>query len=149
MSTPRNPLYDTFRRGTTQIWYMRPEFFRTGISEEKEPDPSFLSRTHRLVGSIDATDLETIFVKMQGENWSPNGEARQWLQHVGLKHTSLSIGDVVRFANGETYVCAAVGWERIECTCSKNHDDTSSAIRPSPGPNGDTDADTAGRNGLK
>lgn len=33
---------------------------------------------------------------MQGENWSPNGEARSLIEEKGLIHTSMSMGDIVQ-----------------------------------------------------
>lgn len=44
---------------------------------------------------IDAEDLEDVFYKMQGEVWSPNGEARDLIHSKGLTHTSMSSGDII------------------------------------------------------
>lgn len=47
------------------------------------------------VGTISADDLEDVFCKMQGECWSPRGEARGLISSLGLRHTSMSVGDIV------------------------------------------------------
>lgn len=41
-------------------------------------------------------DCEDIYDVMQGENWSPLGEARDLIEKKRLCHTSMSVGDVVR-----------------------------------------------------
>lgn len=40
---------------------------------------------------------------MQGENWSPNGEAREVIQHLDA-HTSMMIGDVIYDVENKKYV---------------------------------------------
>ena len=39
--------------------------------------------------------LEALFIQMQGEHWSPQGDARPLIEHRGLRHTSMSVGDLV------------------------------------------------------
>jgi hypothetical protein len=84
---------------------MRPDFFAHGLcgADWLErigmlPDPIDLEKTHVAVTSIDAASLEAVFDLMQGENWSPNGEARALLDAKGIDHTSMSIGDIAVFA---------------------------------------------------
>jgi len=101
---------------TFSVWYMRPEFFREGISGAK-PDPANLAKTHVFVKDIeltngDLTDLESIYVQMQGEVWSPNGEARELIESKGLQHTSMSVGDVV-VVDGKTFVAASLGFDPV------------------------------------
>lgn len=110
----KNPAQSVLGCGMTQIWYMRPEHFRDGISGAKGPDPACLNKTHRMVARVGVTDKEEIFTAMQGERWSPNGEAREWIRQLGLQHTSMSVGDVVRLVGGKTFVCGATGWHRID-----------------------------------
>src|SRR5262249_30608608 len=96
----------TMTTTTFSIWYMRPEFFRDGIlgvewlrSQGRMPNPEALEHTHIhlkdlcLAGGRD--QLEQVFHDMQGEVWSPNGEARALIISKGLAHTSMSVGDVV------------------------------------------------------
>ena len=42
-----------------------------------------------------AENLDQVFHRMQGEVWSPEGEARDYIRFLGLKHTSMSVGDVI------------------------------------------------------
>lgn len=72
-----------------------------------------LQRTHRPVAVIEAADLEDVFHKMQGEVWSPNGEARDLIKALGLDHTSMSVGDVVVDESGEAHVVAFMGFQHI------------------------------------
>jgi hypothetical protein len=67
-------------------------------------------------GDID-NSLEKIYRNMQGENWSPNGEAREYIQAVGLNHTSMSTGDIVHYQNRDKYyVVAPIGFHEITLT---------------------------------
>jgi len=77
------------------------------------PTVTDLPQTHVFVRALQANDLESIYWQMQGENWSPNEEARPLIERLGLSHTSLSLGDVVQAPNGRYYVCRWLGWEEI------------------------------------
>jgi len=86
---------------TYSVWYMRPDFFRDGMmgarwlrKHDRMPDPSKLDATHIFLGAFEADSLEGLFYKMQGEVWSPNGEARPIIRAKGLQHTSMSVGDI-------------------------------------------------------
>jgi len=65
------------------------------------------------VKDIDAKGLEDVFREMQGENWSPNGEARPLIHQLGLTHTSMSVGDLAQTEAGIFYVVADCGFNRI------------------------------------
>jgi hypothetical protein len=55
--------------------------------------------------------LEELFRKMQGENWSPNGEARELILEKGVQHTSMSVGDIARdIETGEVWRVENLGW---------------------------------------
>lgn len=95
---------EKYREGATEVWYMRPEVFRDltmgsefvlGYCREAMPDPKNLERTHVLVGRI-AAEPEEVFELMQGDFWSPRGEARHLIERLGLRHTSMSVGDVIK-----------------------------------------------------
>lgn len=98
-----NPRYGA---GSMRIWYQRPSFFRDGTmgydwlkEAGKLPQPNYvgnLERTHVCVGALDVDDPEDAFQMMQGENWSPNGEANAFIRDLGLAHTSMSVGDIVQ-----------------------------------------------------
>ncbi len=70
-------------------------------------------RTHVLVAILHAP-IETVFYAMQGENWSPNGEARNLISNLGLSHTSMSVGDVVYVPSSNLYsMCQDIGWKPV------------------------------------
>jgi hypothetical protein len=100
---------------TFSIWYMRPEWFPQGILGAK-PNPRKLTETHvhlkdlTVVGGVQ--QMEVAFARMQGESWSPNGEACLLIEAKGLQHTSMSVGDVI-VRDGVAYVVATVGFDRL------------------------------------
>ena len=118
-----------FGAGHTVVWYMRPEFFRDGImgpdfltGQNKLPKVNDLGKTHKPVGCVDVRitdekvqeDLDVVFGLMQGESWSPNGEARALIQSLGLQHTSMSVGDIIqRSTDGACYMVEGCGFRRL------------------------------------
>lgn len=97
-----------------QIWYMKPEWFPMGISGEL-PDPDNLEKTHTHLMEfvIPRDDLEDLYMSLQGERWSPNGEARPLIESKGLAHTSMSVGDIAVTSDNEKYVVAMHGFKRL------------------------------------
>ena len=102
------------------IFYMRPDFFRDGIMGPKWcrdcgklPKPTALAETHVYLKQIEADSLEDVFEKMQGDNWSPNGEANELIQSKGLRHTSMSVGDIIVNQEGECWMADVVGFEKL------------------------------------
>jgi len=99
-----------YKRGNTEIWYMNEKgweeyplggkFAVEKKSKELPPikNPGAL-KTHVLVGKISANHPEKAWMMMQGEHWSPNGEARNLIRSLGLSHTSMSAGDIVKIGN--------------------------------------------------
>ena len=96
------------KKGKTQIWYMRKEVFRDlnmgydfamKYSPENVPStplvPKELEQTHVLLGTIQEKSLPKIFRLMQGELWSPYGEAKDLITKKKLHHTSMSVGDII------------------------------------------------------
>jgi hypothetical protein len=88
--------------GKTEIWYTRVAMgrdLRMGLDFCMEhgcmPDVMALSKTHIMLGRIKSKAKKDIFLALQGENWSPNGEARTLIKAVGLAHTSMSVGDII------------------------------------------------------
>jgi len=78
--------------------------------------PKYLGEFHskwREVTKINAESLDDVFAMMQGESWSPTGEARSHIERLGLTHTSMSAGDIVRDYLGNYYICEHVGWTRF------------------------------------
>jgi hypothetical protein len=92
--------------GDTQIWYKTKSQWR----EPRPVQPATLGQTHILLGTIACKDPEKIFVLLQGEVWSPSGEAREMIRGKGLNHTSMSVGDVV-VVDGRVLEVANTGFE--------------------------------------
>lgn len=113
---------------TFAVHYMKPEFTRDGMMgvkwlKEHGPMPSLgaLDKTHIELKTFELdrpldfdVAMERIFVAMQGENWSPNGEARPLIRSKGLEHTSMSVGDVIVVNGGRLYIAERFGFTLIE-----------------------------------
>jgi len=93
--------------GEVEIWYRRDWL------NNDRPDPDHLEATHVLVGRIKADSLDQAFCRMQGDWWSPNGEARNFIRIKGLCHTSMSTHDVIVF-DGVPHLVTALGFEELE-----------------------------------
>jgi hypothetical protein len=94
-------------KGSTEIWY-----WKDIASMDTPTTPETLKDTHVLLGSIEETDPEQIYAALQGESWSPKGEAKDLIRGLGLSHTSMSVGDVIKI--GDKYmVVAAAGFEEL------------------------------------
>jgi hypothetical protein len=111
-----DPRYGT---GTTKVWYMKPDFFRDGnmghewlVERNLVPSLATIEKTHTLVGTLDVSDPEDAYQMMQGENWSPRGEARGLIAGLGLQHTSMSVGDIVESA-GVLFLVEGGGFKRL------------------------------------
>lgn len=129
---PATPQYErlsdaAFTTGDTRytgesavVWYSRRDSFRDfsmGAEFLREqgvalPTLETLENTHVRVGALGETDPDRIFVMMQGEVWSPLGQARTFLRSIGSGHTSMSVGDVIQIGNA-LYMVETVGFERI------------------------------------
>ncbi len=109
---PYQSLNDFYSPGSTEIWYVKPDFFGT-IRKADDIDPNEVTRTHVHVGNVAETDLEKVFEMMQGENWSPMGEARSLIRKLGLAHTSMSVGDIIT-VDGVRYMVAFSGFDQID-----------------------------------
>jgi len=64
---------------------------------------SNLGNTHVWLVDLEAENLDDVFDKMQGEVWSPNGEAKDLISTRGLRHTSMSVGDVIHDVKADRY----------------------------------------------
>jgi hypothetical protein len=97
-----------------QIWYMKPDFFRDGICGIRLPNHKNLSDTHVMLKMLELDGgLDAVFREMQGEVWSPNGEARELIKSKGLQHTSMSVGDVIVDDVGNAHVVLTFGFKAI------------------------------------
>lgn len=80
--------------------------------------------THRFVCELDVPRRENVFAQMQGEVWSPHGEARELIASLGLHHTSMSVGDVVQDDEGVYWMCVDLGWKRLPDALTPEQRDT-------------------------
>ena len=99
--------YWPFPTGNTEIWYTNKDNFRDlvmgynfNLRNGTLPDPNNMKETHTLVGTMPEYNLNKIFMDMQGDNWSPEGEARESLRNKGISHTSMCVGDVIKTKDG-------------------------------------------------
>lgn len=105
--------------GATKIWYFKNEVARDMMMGynfcEKHgllPKINSLEATHVLLGSIASTSFEQIYQVMQGEYWSPEGEARTILAPLGLGHTSMSMGDIIEI-DGAFFIVDSFGFREL------------------------------------
>jgi hypothetical protein len=108
-------------QGVTGIWYWKKELAMSALSNFQNDfffnvvrNNTHLDETHAHLGDIRLTDLEDIYRTMQGEIWSPNGEAKELIQEKGVGHTSMSIGDVVVLQDGSRHMVYANGFKEIK-----------------------------------
>jgi len=82
--------------------------------DQKPADMNDLVRNYQcLKVGVEAKDKEDLFHKMQGEVWSPNGEAREEIVKLGLSHTSMYVGDIALDEEGKLWFVEAIGWSRL------------------------------------
>lgn len=98
---------------TYHVYYMKPESFWELLRGDVLPTVKDLENTHTYLRSVEAEDLEGVFYRSQGEVWSPNGEANALIRVKGLRHTSMSVGDVVQ-EDGVYYAVAGCGFKELE-----------------------------------
>jgi hypothetical protein len=113
--------------GDIRIWYSHPDWEGqfNGIEMLEKfgialPTPKNIWDSHVKLGSVsgaagryDASALEAIFAVMQGENWSPGGEARDLIINKGLRHTSMSVGDIIQPPDGTLWYVDSWGFKKI------------------------------------
>jgi hypothetical protein len=105
-------------KGGTEIWYCKPSRGQFDSYEFREkqgtlPEPKDLSASHVLLGKISERNLGKIYDMMQGENWSPEGEANMFIRGKGLHHTSMSVGDIIKIG-GKVYFCDSYGFTELK-----------------------------------
>lgn len=100
-----------FSKGNTIIWYLSDNKMITDLPNKlffaddlvydtDEIDMDNILSNHTILGHInkpinDLDDLGDIFHKLQGEYWSPKGEANSLILDNGMSHTSMMAGDIV------------------------------------------------------
>lgn len=99
---------------TYRVWYQKRMLGR--FMADVDLDPEHLDQTHICLVEIKAAHLYDVFLLMQGERWSPNGEARSIIERAGLSYTSMSVGDVVEMQDGgrqRFFRCDSYGFTEI------------------------------------
>ena len=98
-----------------QILYARqPTFHPSGALGTPRLTIAAMQSSHELLCEVVADSLDDAWRQMQAEHWSPNGEARPLLRRLGLSHTSMSVGDVIRDGDGTYWECLDLGWRPFE-----------------------------------
>jgi hypothetical protein len=96
------------------IYYMQSDRFRDFICGDEKPTVRELHDSHTKLTTVFADNLNEVYARMQAEHWSPNGEARELIRSKGLRHTSMSVGDVILDVGKNLYyVVSPVGFDLI------------------------------------
>lgn len=111
-----------YRKGRTEIWYRNKkgwkQFPHGAVLSKKKGDPLPTAKdpgslgTHVLLGKISTTNKGEAWEAMQGDFWSPEGEARTLIRKKGLVHTSMSVGDIVKIGN-KAWMVEGMGFELL------------------------------------
>jgi hypothetical protein len=56
--------------------------------------------------------LEHIYGVLQGDFWSPDGQARELIISKGLSHTSMSVGNIIQMGD-EFWMIKSFGFEKL------------------------------------
>ena len=108
-----------FLSGKTQIWYYKRSESRDfgmgsfGLERSgKWPSVENLSLTHVFIGFVDESNPSKVFQMMQGEYWSPNGEASTLAAFIlrMAGHTSMSVGDIIVFPGSKALMVDMAGF---------------------------------------
>ncbi len=104
-----------------QVYYARrPTYVASGQLGTPLLAVSRLQDTHVHLTTIQAQNRADAWLQMQGENWSPHGEARPLIEMLDLTHTSMSVGDVLRDEDGVYWECLDLGWRAVEDDAAGN-----------------------------
>jgi hypothetical protein len=98
--------------GSTSIWYAKNPSFRASSTDV---DLTRLSKTHVLVGTIKSKNKDEVWGMMQGDFWSPEGQANTMINNLGLRHTSMSVGDIIAIDDqmDDTYLVSGAGFIKL------------------------------------
>ncbi len=98
-----------------EVYYMRAEFFRTGILNPDVVDKGNLGSTHVKVAKYKNVDnFEEVFFALnhiEGKEDYPE-EMKKSFEAGLIVHTSMSVGDVIKCGN-ECYVVDSMGWKKL------------------------------------
>lgn len=106
--------------GKVEVWYYKTNLGRDlgmGLEwcqqHDCMPNARKLRETHILLGEIKEANPEKVFRFMQGEVWSPRGEARSLVLGKGLHHTSISVGDIIKIGS-KVLFCDTFGFTKLD-----------------------------------
>jgi hypothetical protein len=111
-------------KGQTEIWYAKrakgtgkpARDLMMGVEWCRKhdclPKPGSLEDTHTMLGEIKMKKKDDIFMALQGENWSPEGESKSLIRKKGLAHTSISVGDIVKMGS-QVWMVDMVGYKKL------------------------------------
>lgn len=89
--------------------------YEPNFREDKNLSERNYLNTHTFLMFVTAKNLDEVFYKCQGEVWSPRGEGKSTIKRLGLKHTSMCIGDLIRDMNTHIlYEVASEGFREIQ-----------------------------------
>jgi len=102
-------------QGSIEVWFNR---FPSFESCDCRFVPTGEGQTHAKIGTVAyIPSWKSLFGSMQGNFWSPSGEARELIRSLELHHTSMSVGDVlvVNHPNGnsEIWLACEHSWRQI------------------------------------
>jgi hypothetical protein len=103
-----------FPMGSTKVWYYRPECGRDAHFADfgSMIDPENLGKTHILLCQANFFTTEQIFIRLQDWPGDRFKETNDYLDSIGLAHTSMSIGDIAEI-DGKLYLCVSHGWTTL------------------------------------
>ena len=110
---------EVFEEGTTKVWYAKSLYMSDSLmgyrylkKYDKLPSKERIEDYYIELGTIKASNTNGIFLLLQGDVWSPNGEARELIEKKGLTHTSLSVGDIIQI-DDKFHMVDCHGFEEI------------------------------------
>lgn len=122
----------SYAPGPNQVWYWKSDDGRDFMmgydfleKHGKLPTEKTLAITHVKIGTLQESNLERIYYMMQGEVWSPQGEAREMIKKSGSGHTSMSVGDVIKTPKG-LFMVDRFGFKRLPNTTSESLEESNS-----------------------
>lgn len=95
------------------IWYSVDVTPKRHWGDKPRAKREALEQTHAPVAFVDGGNLEDVYAIMQGEKWSPNGEARDIISTSNTWHTSMSVGDVIVNEAGDAWEVADFGFHAL------------------------------------
>ncbi len=89
-------------------------YYQKKLTWHLDSPTTFDMKDYVFLVNLEVNDLSDVFVSMQGEIWSPAGEANDFIRGLNLTHTSMSVGDIAEDEEGNFFFCASVGWDLIK-----------------------------------